>query len=399
MGFTTIRKRGMRFAVGLSAGASCVGVDGALVRIKGSGPKLHFKLIESRHYPYPPALRVRLLTSRKDARELGLLNFELGSHMAEAAQDLINVSLREENPVDFVALQGYTLAHIPPRGSETLVGGMSIGETAVIAEHTGLPVISDFRVSDLAAGGQGAPLNSYADWILFGRKDRNVACLHLGGFISMSVVTPDHGQVLAFDTGPGNIAISGAMAFLTGGNREQDEEGEVAGTGTIIDEFLEYLLDHPFFGRVPPKSTSRAEFGPEVYLRDALTARKGDHPTNDLMATVTAAVAYSVVRAYNRFVRPRYEVQRLILTGGGVRNRTLVRHLRTGLPETVIRTSDQYGLPHDAYDSVAAAILGNDAILGHATNSPLCTGARHPVILGKFTPGSIREEEAAPEQE
>jgi anhydro-N-acetylmuramic acid kinase len=265
------------------------------------------------------------------------------------------------------------------------VGELQIGDSAVIAERTGLPVVSDFQARDLAAGGQGRPLTAYADWTLFAREDRIVGHLHLGAIASLSVIPPNFEDVIAFDTGPANMAIDGAMRLVTSGTQESDHKGKVAAKGVVIDEFLEYLLDHAFFARVPPKSTGREAFGPETYLRDALAGRK-DHSLEDLVATVTAAVGYSIIRAYNRFVKPQYELARLIVSGGGTSNRTLLRHIRKGLPGTMLRISDDYGLPHQALDACSMAILGNETICGKSANVPLATGARHAVVLGKITP-------------
>jgi anhydro-N-acetylmuramic acid kinase len=181
------------------------------------------------------------------------------------------------------------------------------------------------------------------------------------------------------------MIIDGAIRLLSRGTLEMDKDGETAARGVVIDEFLEYLLSHPFFDEAPPKSTGREEFGTEVYLRDALMARR-DHSTEDLMATVTCAVAYSVVRAFNRFIKPRHEVTRFILSGGGAFNKTLVRRIKQGLPGMVVRTTDKYGIPNEALEAVAFAILGNETICGTPANVPQVTGARQPVLLGKITP-------------
>jgi anhydro-N-acetylmuramic acid kinase len=238
----------------------------------------------------------------------------------------------------------------------------------------------------MAAGGQGQPCAAYADHVLFARDDRTVATLHLGAFASLTLVPPAFEEMMAFDVGPCNIAIDGALQLLTSGNRELDQGGKRAAKGEIMEELLDYLLEHTFFNRVPPKSASREDFGPEVYLRDALHARKDENPAEDILATVTAAVAFSVTRAYTRFVKPHHEVARVILTGGGAHNKTLVNRLRESLPETAVRTSDHYGLPPAALDAMRAALLGNETLLGRPGNVPHATGASRPVILGAITP-------------
>jgi len=383
MDLRAIAKKDVRFAIGLMSGSSCDGVDAALVRLKGTGADLRVKLVKFRTYPFSQGLRSRLLAPNINAREVCLLNSALGERLAEAAADMLEVAREEMCEVDFVASHGHTLAHIPPREGNPS-GTLQVGEPAIIAERTGLPAISDFRQQDMAVGGQGAPLVPYADWILFHRKDRTVVCLNIGGIANMTVVTPKLEDVLAFDTGPGNMAIDGAIRLLTRGVRDMDTDGAIAAKGVVVDEFLDYLLDHPYFGRVPPKSTGREEFGPEVYLQDALASRR-DHSLEDLVTTVTRAVAYSIIRAFTRFVKPRYKVARMIVSGGGAHNRTLLKRLGQGLPDVTIRLSDEYGFPGDAREAVAFAILGNETICGGHGNVPQATGAQRGVILGKIT--------------
>lgn len=385
MDLNAIREKRVRFAIGMMSGTSCDGVDAGLVRIKGTGANLLLKFIEFTTSAYPPDVRKRLLDPHLSAQDLCLLSFELGEQFAGAATEMLKVARNNGVEVDFIASSGHTIVHAPP-GAGPKVGTLQIGEPAVIAERTGLPIVSDFRTRDLAAGGQGAPLVPYADWVLFSRPDRTVVCLNLGGIANFTVVTPDFEGVSAFDSGPGNMAIDGAVGLLTRGAQQMDEDGAAAAKGNVIDELLEYLLSHPYFERVPPKSTGREEFGPEVYLRDALANRK-EYSLEDLVATVTTAVGYSIVRAFNRFIKPYHDVARIIVSGGGAHNRTLRLTIEQGLAGIAVRTSGTYGIPSNAKEAVAFAILGNEALCGTPANVPQATGARHPVILGKITPG------------
>lgn len=383
--FEGIKRKPTRYAVGLTCGPSCRGVDAALVRIKGTGPDIAIKLIRFKHFPFAQGLRTRLVVARKDAREICLLNFELGEFLAEATVEMQRIAHAEMCEVDFVASTGFTVAHNPPRGYDQSIGTLQVGEPAIIAERSNLPVASDFPARDMAAGGQGGPITAYSDWVLFKRDNRTVARVHLGGITSVSVLTPKLDDVIAFDSGPGTVAIDGAVRLLSGGTQEIDEKGAAAAKGVVIDEFLEYLLDHPYFAKVPPKCTSREEFGPEVYLRDALAGRK-DHSFEDLLATVTSAVSYCIVRAFNRFVKPQHNVARIILSGGGVANQALLTRIKNGLSDITIRMSDEYGLPHNAVEAVGAAILGNETFCGTPCNVPHATGARDAVVLGRITP-------------
>lgn len=372
-----------RFGIGLMSGTSSDGIDAALVRIKGSGPDLAIKLIAHQHFPYAFGFRTRLLSERIEAREVCQLNFELGAKLAEAAATLQEQARAEGIETDFIASHGHTIAHLPPPANKP-AGTLQIGEAAIIAERTGLPVIADFRPRDMAAGGQGAPLVTYADWILFHKPDRTLACLNLGGIANFTVVTPEEDQVLAFDTGPCNMVVDGAVRYLAKGTKEMDAGGAAAAKGVCIDEFLDYLLSHRYFAKVPPKTTGREEFGFEVYLRDALAARR-DHAYEDLLATVTRAVATSIVNAYQRFIAPHYEIRQVIVGGGGANNKTLLGWIQKGLTGSPVFTSDQYGIPLGAREAIAFAILGNETICGAPANVPSATGARNKVLLGKIT--------------
>jgi anhydro-N-acetylmuramic acid kinase len=381
--FEEIRDKRVRYAIGLTAGASSMGIEAAAVRIKGNGPGMSLKLVHAEVFPYPLGLRHRLLSLHKESRELALLHFELGELLAEAAGAMRKgLAEHEVEQPDYIAMQGWELAHVPRRG-QSRVGTIQLGEPDVVAERTGLPVVFDFTARDMAAEGQGRPATAYADWLLFHRDNRTVVTLHLGAMSSMVVVPPNLDGVAAFDAGPCNAAIDGAVALLTSGNHSLDQDGEKAMKGVVVDELLDYLLEHPYFNRVPPKCATREDFGPETYLRDALNARKGDHHENNLVATVTTAAAFAVVRAFNRFIKPAHEVARIVLSGGGVDNKALVRQLRKGLPDATMRRSDEYGLPHIALDPIRFAVLANETIAGHTSNVFHASGARRPVILGK----------------
>lgn len=384
MDLGSIQRKSPRFVVGLMSGTSCDGIDAVLVRLKGSGEHLAMKLIAHRTFPYSTGLRMELLAEHKSAKEVCVLNFEVGERLAEAVLEMSNVAKDENVVIDFVASHGHTVGHYPPP-TNTRIGTMQIGEPAIIAERTGLPVVSDFRPRDMAAGGQGAPLVPYADWLLFRRLNRTIACLNIGGIANFTLVTPEFKDIVAFDTGPGNMAIDGAVRLLTRGTKNMDKDGEAAAKGEVIDDFLEYLLEHRFFSKVPPKSTGREEFGEEVYLRDALASRR-EYAYEDLVATVTTAIAKSISEAYTRFIQPQHEVDHIIAAGGGAMNITLMDLLRKELSPLPIYTSEQYGIPNAAREAIAFAILGNETICGMPSNVPQATGANKPVILGKITP-------------
>lgn len=379
-----LRERPMRFVVGMMSGTSCDGVDAALVRLKRHGPKTRVKLIAFKTLPYSPPLRARLLAEKKDAKEVCSLSFELGQIFAQAAESMQEDAKQHDCEVDLIASHGHTIAHYPPTKDKPGCGTLQIVEPGGIAERTGVPVISDFRVRDMAAGGQGAPLVPYADWVLFRRRDETVGCLNIGGIANITVVTPKLKDVFAFDTGPGNMPIDGAMRLLTRGQQHLDWEGANAAKGKVIERLLQRLLEHDYFERTPPKSTGREEFGESAYLPSEILSRAHYAP-EDVMATVTLAVARSIAQAHRRFVAPLHTLSQIVVSGGGARNRVLMKLLRKELAPVEVRTSDELGLPSDAREAIAFAILGNESVCLAPSNVPRATGAQHPAILGKFT--------------
>lgn len=374
-----------RVAIGLMSGTSCDGIDAALVRIRNSGEDTRPDLIDFRTFPYEPELRRRLLDPGKDAREVCLLNFLLGERMADAALAMMKSAGDKGIATDFIASHGHTVAHVPPGREQEDIGTLQIGEPAVMAERTGLWVVSDFRPRDMAAGGQGAPLVPYADWLLFRRSRGVTVCLNVGGIANLTVVPPKLEEVIAFDTGPGCMIIDGAARMLSEGALEMDEDGKAAASGRVVAELLAALLDHPYFELPPPKSTGSEMFGPDVYLARALVDQ-AHHSFQDVMATVTAVVAKSVIQAVDRFVKPAHAPSRLVVSGGGAFNPALIRLLKEGLSNVEVLRSEDLGLRSDAKEAVAFALLGNETLRGRPANVPSATGAGHYAILGKITP-------------
>ncbi len=386
MRLRAIRDKEQRFAIGLMSGSSCDGIDAALVRLKNTGDQLRAKLIDHRTMRFPPTVRDRLLRSKLTGDDLAGLNFILGQLFAEAANAVIDNARQLPEPivVDFIASHGHTVMHAPPRDGVESRGTLQIGNPAILARRTGLPVASNFRPRDIAAGGQGAPLVAYADWILFRQKEEPVACLNIGGIANVTIATPELDDVIAFDTGPGNMPIDGAIRHLTNGRLQFDKNGRRAARGKPIASMLDELLAHPFFDKVPPKSTGREEFGFDEYLAKSISADH-DHTADDVVATVTEAVATSIVEAHERFVLPTYPVKRMVVSGGGAHNRTLIMLLQEGLPGVNVYTSDGAGLPSDAREAIAFAILGNELFCGTSSNVPSATGASKRVVLGSLT--------------
>jgi anhydro-N-acetylmuramic acid kinase len=388
-----LRARRVR-AIGLMSGTSHDGVSAALVEIdERAHPPA--RALAFHTYPYPAALRARLLEATAGAQvgaaEISTLNFELGRAFARAARAIaVRAHVTLAN-VAFIGSHGHTLFHLPPgraRRGET-PSTLQLGESAVIAAMTGLPVVADFRPMDIALGGEGAPLAPLAHLWLFADRRRGRVVQNIGGIANATWIAPHarakSSDIIAFDTGPGVGLIDALVRAMSGGIITMDRDGALARRGRVSGALLRELLRHPYFRRRPPKSTGREEFGP-AYLaeirRRARRLRLGDV---DLIATVTAFTAHSIADACRRFIAPRGHIDQLIATGGGARNPALMKMLAAELPEVEVLRAEQVGVDGDALEAVAFAILGYQMLRRRAGNIPSVTGARAPAILGKLT--------------
>lgn len=368
-----------RLIVGLMSGTSHDGVDAALVGVAGSGARAVAELVHHTHLRYPPALRDEISRAMVGtAREACELNFRLGRVFGKAALGCMAGAGVSPAHVDAVASHGQTICHVPPKGRR---GGstLQIGEPSVIARMTGLPVISDFRTADMAAGGHGAPLVPFADHLMFKRRSGVLAALNIGGISNVTAVTPRIKDVFAFDTGPGNSLIDLAMRALFG--KPLDRGGSTARAGRADKRLLALLMKHPYLKQRPPKSTGRETFGPG--LADKTLARK--LAPEDVVATFTHFTALSIKDAFDRFVLKAHRIEEVVVSGGGVHNAFLMELLTDALaPITVIPISD-YGIPPEAKEAMSFAILANETLSGRPSNLPAATGATRRVILGKIT--------------
>ncbi len=378
-----VRKSTERLIVGLMSGTSHDGVDAALVRIRGEGPRSRVSLLGHTHLVYEAPFRERIGRAFSGGTEVVCrLNAELGEVFARAVLKCLSEAGIPAGDVAAVASHGQTLFHAPPVPGHP-GSTLQVGEAAVIAERTGIPVLSDFRPRDMAAGGQGAPLVPYADWILFHEPDKTSAVQNLGGIANVTVVTTDVEEVTAFDTGPGNALIDEIARIATNGREPCDWDGETARKGKVNARIAEEILEHPYFRVPPPKSTGRETFGAAFAGR--LFKMNAGRPVEDLLAAVTVTTADSIVHAYRDFIQTAHRIDRVILCGGGVRNKFLVRLLREGLRGLPVVLTDDLGIPAEAKEAVSFAILGNELLAGNPANLPRVTGARHPVLLGKIT--------------
>jgi anhydro-N-acetylmuramic acid kinase len=369
------------------SGTSLDGIDVAIIEIRGR----RIETIGFQSTPYPNAVR-RAILEAASAAAISRLNFQLGELYARAVVSAV----RSFGPVELIGCHGQTIYH--EGGRHTL----QIGEPAVIADRTGVPVVSNFRTRDIAAGGQGAPLVPYVDYLLFRHPTRTRIALNIGGIANITVIPPSAkpGDVVAFDTGPGNMVIDALTREYTRGRQHFDRDGAIAASGRIGRALLDELLSDAYYRRRPPKSAGREQYGAGFVER--MKRRKLAFP--DLIATASALTAMTIARAVGPAFQAAAALPRgapaesrrqagrpaprcdLIASGGGVHNSQLMAQLAAFLPEMQITTSAQYGIDPDAKEAVAFGVLACETWRRKPSNIPSATGAKRAVILGNITP-------------
>lgn len=403
---------------GVMSGTSADGINVALVRFEGqtqatrsgsrstprdgdsSGSKSRFhsypfELIGHAEFPYRAKVRRAILTSMNATQatvaDLARLNFLLGELYSDA---VLSTQRRFGIKANLVGCHGQTLYH---QGEPAEFLGRKVsatwqtGEGAIIAARTHVPVVSDFRPADIAAGGKGAPLVPFLDYMLFRDTRLNRMVQNIGGIANLTFIPANASpaRVLAFDTGPGNMVIDAVTEYLFG--LPFDADGKIAARGRVVEPLIDGILRHPFFRKKPPKSAGREEFGRE-FVRDFLcnfTRRQRE----DAVATATALTAKSIARAIEQFVIGRSErgrqrlINEMILSGGGAENSTLVSMLRSELTPLGIRirSTDEFGIPSAAKEAVAFALLALGTWYRRPSNLPSATGAKREAVLGKIS--------------
>jgi len=360
---------------GIMSGTSLDGIDVAIVDI-GRG----VSSVAHRTVAYSHSVRVRILavSGREcSTQQVSRLNFELGELYAKAVKDICDHLRVALNSVELIGCHGQTVYH---EGAGKSPNTLQIGEASVIAERLGIPVVSDFRTRDVAAGGQGAPLVPLVDYLLFRHKTRHRVALNVGGIANITILPAGApaDQVRAFDTGPGNMVVDQLVERMTAGRKRFDRDGAGAARGQINRPLLDRLLRHRYFAAPPPKSAGREQYG--AAFVDSLIA-SGLAP-EDLIATATAFTAASIATGISRFAPGTQEV---IASGGGIHNIQLMAQLAAFLPGIDIATTAEYGIDPDAKEAIAFAVLAHRTWQRKPANLPSATGARHEVILGKIT--------------
>lgn len=380
--------------LGLMSGTSADGIDVALAKLSGLTDSPRAKLVGFTDLPYPPAVRAAVLRLANGAstttREISQLNFRLGGLFAEAALRACKRFGISPKRVALIGSHGQTIYHqgaaspfLGARTSSTL----QIGESAIIAERTGITTVADFRPADIAAGGQGAPLVPFVDYLLYRHPRVGRIALNIGGIANLSVIpaAASPRDVFAFDTGPGNMIIDALASHFSRDRLRFDRNAELARRGHLDGALLRRLLAHPFFRKSPPKSAGREEFGAEYAVRLIALAKRRRVSPPDLIHTATAFTAATIAQACEKFVlRRTRNVREMVVAGGGAHNPLLIAYLAALLPSLKLVPTDAFGVPADAKEAFAFAVLAYMTFHQRANNLPSATGARHPAVLGKI---------------
>ncbi|HTR48288.1 MAG TPA: anhydro-N-acetylmuramic acid kinase [Verrucomicrobiae bacterium] len=380
--------------LGMMSGTSADGIDAALVSINGAPPNLAAHLEGHHHVPFPAYIRERVLRlangQETTTAEISELNFLLGEAFAQAAIRACRRWRVALGSVSLIGSHGQTIFHLGSaarfQGTMRAPSTLQIGETSVIAERTGITTIGDFRTADMAAGGQGAPLIPFVDYLLYRDDLRGRVALNIGGIANVTVIPaaarPD--DVFAFDTGPGNMIVDGLMERITRGKSACDLDAHFALSGRTIPELLVRMMREPYLRKKPPKSTGRELFGLE-YARMLLAWGHHHHAGNaDIVRTATVFTPLSIADAFRRFIIPRAQVHELIVAGGGAYNPLMMAQLAASLPGIDVVPASRFGVPVEAKEAFGFALLAYESYHGRPSNVPSATGAKHPAVLGKI---------------
>ncbi len=448
-----LQQKNPKKVIGLMSGTSADGIDACLAEIYGNGINTKINIIAFDTYPYDRNTRTAILETCSPETgtvdKVCQLNFYLGKLFADAAKSIASKTHVPLIEIDLIGSHGQTIYHLPnpvlrqdsdelfahpPQSSWVSSSGeekegkemknayrekgvedketfpqkqalkdrdrsfhiqylrstLQIGEPSVIAHETGITTVADFRPGDMAAGGQGAPLIPYADFILFRDKEKGRALQNIGGIANVTFLPSDCSihDVIAFDTGPGNMIIDRIIEIITSNVHHFDENGNLAAQGKEDNHLLASLLTHPYLSKIPPKTTGREEFGRSFADNLYKKASSSGVKDIDILTTVTAFTAQTIADSYKRWILPRYHLSEVILSGGGSRNSTIIKFLSHYLPSSVkIHTIDTYGIASNAKEALTFAILANETISGNPNNIMSATGARESVVMGKIIPG------------
>ena len=375
------------YAVGIMSGTSLDGVDIALAKIEGNYTDTKIELIAFETYEIPEGLIKKIKKAcsydQSSTELICSLNFELGYLFSEYVIKLCKDYNFDISKLDFIASHGQTIWHIPFNQTSSIASTLQIGEASIIAYQCGCKVISDFRVMDMAAGGQGAPLVPFSDYILYSKLGQNIALENIGGIGNVTYLdgSLDINKILAFDTGPGNMMINEACLKLF--NKPYDQDGLIALSGKVNKKLLDELMAHDYFKLEPPKSTGREMFG--VHYVDSLLKKYNDINKADIITTFTMFTAKSIEYHYRKYLMQDKPLDLIVITGGGAHNKALFKMIFNLLKEIKVCCLEDLGHNSDAKEALAFIVLGNETLNNSFSNVKSATGAKESVVLGKIT--------------
>lgn len=388
----TLINKPSRLVIGFMSGTSADGIDAVLAEIHGHGTAARVKQCDFVFMPFEPEVRAEILRlaggGAAAAADFCRMNFLLGELYCDAGRELCRHAGVRTEDIDLIGNHGQTFWHIPLEEKylgHKLHGTLQLGEDAMLAEAFSCPVVGDFRVRDMAAGGLGAPLVPYTEFLLYRSETECVALQNIGGIGNISFLPAGCGlnDILAFDTGPGNMVMDAVTARMTDGTATYDAGGALAAHGHVNEKLLRRMMADPYIAQRPPKTTGRERYGADYVATLCAYAKAESIPLLDVLATATRFTAECIAAAVRGFA-PELPA-RLIVGGGGAMNETLMRHIRQLLPACRVMTNEELGFDGNAKEALAFAILANEAIFAHANNVPSVTGARHPVVMGKIS--------------
>jgi anhydro-N-acetylmuramic acid kinase len=384
-----IRKK-ERTVIGLMSGTSVDSIDVILITVQGSGTSTKFKQQAFHSHRYPKGFKEIVLRNSiagsGTVDSISTLNILVANIFAEAVHSLIKKAGIKSSSVDLIGSHGQTIHHLPvvrKLFGKKIRSTLQIGDPSTIAKLTGIVTVGNFRTGDMALGGQGAPFVPYFDFLAFRSPSYDRAVLNIGGISNITLLKKNCSidDVLAFDTGPGNMVIDALMEHLYG--QRYDRNGSAAGSGKILPSVLKILLQHPYFRKPLPKSTGRELFG-DAFVKKILYLSRGKRK-EDVIATATELTALTIYDQFNRYARKSLKgntLHELIISGGGSNNSMIIRSLQKLFLPTKILLSDELGVPSESKEALCFAILANETISGNPSNVPAVTGASQRTILG-----------------
>ena len=388
----SILKNKSRKIIGLMSGTSCDGIDLALVDIISTGN--HFEFIHGYHKPYNKIQKKTILDcvdpQHSNIENISQINFYLAQIWSAAIKEMLNKLNISKDEIDLIGSHGQTIYHQPllnDFGGKKISSTLQLGDPAVLAQLTGITTVGDFRVADVAVGGQGAPLVPYFDWLFFKRLKKNVLALNIGGISNITFIPEDGDltKVIAFDCGPGNMLIDQLMQRLY--EKPFDKNGRIAKIGNFSERIFNHLLKiDDFIKKVPPRSTGREHYGKEFVLKILRKSLRSRIQEPEIIHTVSKYTAYVIYDSYNKFIFPKYKADLLVVGGGGSRNPFIMQSLQEYFQGVKVTNTSEFNLDEDYKEAICFAVLANELIEGRPTNLPQVTGAERQVLLGKICP-------------